>query len=99
MMKSVFFLIGVVVLGLAVSCQSHTSLIQKSDVAIMTKDSTHMWILNKDIGGLIYQQWMEGVFGDRTKVYLIELTEFEGLVKTTKKRSLRQVVTNRHPRI
>jgi len=83
-MKSVLFLIGVVVLGL-VSCQSHTSLIQKSDVAIMTKDSTHMWILNKGVGSIIYEQWMEGSFGNRTKVYLIELTEFEELAKKAKK--------------
>lgn len=85
MMKSILFLIGVVVLGL-VSCQSHTSLIQKSDVTIITSDSAHMWILDKGIGRVIYEQWMEGSFGDKTKVYLIESTEFEGLAKKAKKR-------------
>lgn len=83
-MKKLLFLIGVVALGLA-SCQSHTALVQKSDVTIMTPDSTHMWILNGGIGNVIYEQWTCGTFGDRTKVYLVDATEFSQLSKKAKK--------------
>lgn len=83
-MKKLLFLIGVVALGLA-SCQSHTTLVKKSDVAIMTPDSTHMWILNEGIGNIIYEQWTCGAFGDRTKVYLVDATEFSQLSKKAKK--------------
>jgi len=75
-MKKLFIVMGLAIVG----CQSPQTLIVKSDFTVVNQDSTKMWIKDTDFGRNLYEVWKKGKFGDDTKVYLLDSTEFNNLV-------------------
>ena len=76
----------VIVVGLAiVGCQSPQTLIVKSDITVVNQDSTKLWIKDTDFGRNLYNAWKTGVYGNDTKVYLLDSTRFNNLVGTKSK--------------
>jgi len=75
-MKKLFIVMGLAIVG----CQSPQTLIIKSDFTITNMDSTKLWIKDTDFGKHLYDAWKTGVYGNDTKVYLLDSTEFNNLV-------------------
>lgn len=81
-MKTFLFLI---ILFAIFSCNTTQNYVQRSDVAITDKDTSNLWILNSDVGPEIYKIWSSGIFGDKTKVFLINENEFNSLLVKSKR--------------
>jgi len=77
-MKTAILAIGVIVLS---SCSSSKDLIQRSDVAITTKDEKILYLKDSQMGRQIYDTWMSGVYGTETQVYLVSEPDFEKMSK------------------
>ena len=80
-MKKLFIVMGLAIVG----CQSPQTLIVKSNITVVNQDSTKLWIKDTDFGRTIYNAWKSGVYGDDTKVYLLDSTQFDNLVGTKPK--------------
>jgi|688.fasta_scaffold06268_8 hypothetical protein len=80
-MKKLFIVMGLAIGG----CQSPQTLIMKSDFTAVNQDSTKLWIKDTEFGKHLYNAWKTGVYGDDTKVYLLDSTEFNNLVGTKSK--------------
>ena len=63
-----------------VGCQSPQTLIVKSEFTVVNQDSTKLWIKDTDFGKHLYNAWKTGVYGEDTKVYLVDSAGFENLV-------------------
>lgn len=66
---------------IAFGCQTIKPHIQHSEVSVVSYDTTKMWILNKDHGPIIYKAWEQGSYGNKTKVYLVDSSEFANICK------------------
>ena len=75
-MKKVLIIVGLAIGG----CQSPQTLIMKSDFTAVNQDSTKLWIKDTEFGKFLYKSWKNGVYGNDTKVYLLDSTEFNNLV-------------------
>jgi hypothetical protein len=80
-MKKVLIIVGLAIGG----CQSPQTLIMKSDFTAVNQDSTKLWIKDTEFGKFLYKSWKNGVYGNDTKVYLLDSTEFNNLVGTKSK--------------
>jgi hypothetical protein len=80
-MKNLIIIVGLAIVG----CQSPQTLIVKSDFTVVNQDSTKMWIKDTEFGRYLYKSWKTGVYGDDTKVYLLDSTRFDNLVGTKSK--------------
>lgn len=74
-MKKFIFILSLAL----VSCHSNQVLVQKSDVAIATQDTSRIWFLDKDQGPTVYRMWKRGNYGKTCKVYLVDSISFEKL--------------------
>jgi hypothetical protein len=75
-MKNLIIIVGLAIVG----CQSPQTLIVKSEFTVVNQDSTKLWIKDTDFGKHLYNAWKSGVYGNDTKVYLVDSTGFENLV-------------------
>jgi hypothetical protein len=80
-MKKLVIIVGLAIVG----CQSPQTLIVKSDITVVNQDSTKLWIKDTDFGRNLYNAWKTGVYGNDTKVYLLDSTQFDNLVGTKPK--------------
>ena len=74
-MKKILFVLS---LGLT-GCATNGVLIQKSEIAITTQDTSRVWFLDGGYGPSIYTIWKNGTYGTASKVYLVDSTHFEKL--------------------
>ena len=65
----------------AIGCSLPKSHIKHSEVTIVTPDTSKIWILNQGHGPLIYDAWTKGHFGSKTKIRLVDSSEFARLSK------------------
>lgn len=77
-MKNIFIIVGLAIVG----CQSPQTLIVKSDFTVVNQDSTKLWIKDSEFGRNLYNAWKTGVYGEDTKVYLLDSVRFDNLVGT-----------------
>jgi hypothetical protein len=77
-MKKLLIIVGLAIVG----CQSPQTLIVKSDFTAVNQDSTKLWIKDSEFGRHLYKAWKSGVYGEDTKVYLLDSTRFDNLVST-----------------
>lgn len=77
-MKNIFIIVGLAIVG----CQSPQTLIVKSDFTVVNQDSTKLWIRDTEFGRNLYNTWRTGVYGEDTKVYLLDSVRFDNLVAT-----------------
>ena len=80
-MKNLIIIVGLAIVG----CQSPQTLIVKSDFTVVNQDSTKLWIKNTDFGKNLYNTWKTGIYGDNTKVYLLDSVRFDNLVGNKQK--------------
>lgn len=80
-MKNILIIVGLAIVG----CQSPQTLIVKSEFAVVNQDSTKLWIKDTEFGRNLYNVWKSGVYGDETKVYLMDSVRFDNLVGTKQK--------------
>lgn len=80
-MKNLIIIVGLAIVG----CQSPQTLIVKSDFTVINQDSTKLWIRNTDFGKNLYNTWKTGIYGDNTKVYLLDSVRFDNLVGNKQK--------------
>lgn len=80
-MKNIFIILGLAIVG----CQSPQTLIVKSEFTVVNQDSTKLWIKDTEFGRNLYNVWKSGVYGDETKVYLMDSVRFDNLVGTKQK--------------
>lgn len=66
---------------IAFGCKTVKPYIQHSEVTIVTQDTSKIWILNNDHGPIIYNVWSKGLYGNKTKAYLVDSVEFANLRK------------------
>ncbi len=74
-----YFLILVV--GIMSGCASNQTFIKRSEVAIVSDDNKKLYICDKNQGPMIYRQWLTGVYGDSTKVLLVDTATFNKMCK------------------
>lgn len=77
-MKTLIVAVGVMILS---SCGSSKDLVQRSDVAITTKDEKILYLKDSQTGRQIYDTWMSGIYGTETQVYLVSEPDFEKMSK------------------
>lgn len=77
-MKTLIVAVGVMILS---SCGSSKDLVQRSDVAITTKDEKTLYLKDSQAGRQIYDIWMSGIYGTETQVYLVSEPDFEKMSK------------------
>ena len=77
-MKTLIVAVGVMILS---SCGSSKDLVQRSDVAITTKDEKTLYLKDSQTGRQIYDTWMSGIYGTETQVYLVSEPDFEKMSK------------------
>ena len=65
----------------AIGCSTPKSHIKHSDVTVVTPDTSKIWILNQGHGPVIYNAWIKGAYGNKTKVTLVDSIEFAQLCK------------------
>lgn len=80
-MRKLFIIVGLAIGG----CQSSQTLIVKSEFSVVNQDSTKLWIKDTEFGRNLYNVWKSGVYGDETKVYLMDSVRFDNLVGTKQK--------------
>ena len=80
-MKNLIIIVGLAIVG----CQSPQTLIVKSDFTVVNQDSTKLWIKDTDFGKNLYNTWKTGIYGDNTKVYLLDSVRFDNLVGNKQK--------------
>lgn len=80
-MKNLIIIVGLAIVG----CQSPQTLIMKSDFTVINQDSTKLWIKDTDFGKNLYNTWKTGIYGDNTKVYLLDSVRFDILVGNKQK--------------
>ena len=80
-MKNLIIIVGLTIVG----CQSPQTLIVKSDFTVINQDSTKLWIKDTDFGKNLYNTWKTGIYGDNTKVYLLDSVRFDILVGNKQK--------------
>ena len=80
-MKNLIIIVGLAIVG----CQSPQTLIVKSEFTVVNQDSTKLWIKDTDFGRNLYKSWKSGVYGNDTKVYLLDSVRFENLVGNKQK--------------
>jgi hypothetical protein len=80
-MKNLIIIVGLAIVG----CQSPQTLIVKSDFTVINQDSTKLWIKDTDFGKNLYNTWKTGIYGDNTKVYLLDSVRFDILVGNKQK--------------
>ena len=78
------FLILIAFTFILLSCATQHSYIQRSSIAISDEDTNRVWLLKSDCGCMIYNAWMQGWFGKKTRVFLIDSIEFNNLLKKSK---------------
>ena len=66
---------------IAFGCKTIQPNIQHSDVAVVSHDTTHVWILNQSQGPIIYNVWVQGLYGDKTQPHLVDSNEFANLCR------------------
>ena len=66
---------------IAFGCKTIKPNIQHSPVAVVSYDTTHIWILNESQGPIIYNVWKKGVYGNKTQPHLVDSIEFANLCK------------------
>jgi hypothetical protein len=64
---------------LLTSC-AQERLVQRSDVCVTNAVATKIYFKNNPTGEFIYRTWQSGVYG-QAKVFLVDSTEFAGLLK------------------
>jgi hypothetical protein len=69
----------ILLLGIMSGCKTNQTLVQRSDVAFENIKTNEIYICKCGTGTTIYQTWMTGIYGDTTKVHLIDSVEFEVL--------------------
>ena len=80
-MKNLIIIVGLAIVG----CQSPQTLIVKSEFTVVNQDSTKLWIKDTDFGKNLYNTWKTGIYGDNTKVYLLDSVRFDILVGNKQK--------------
>jgi len=84
MKKFFIFLAAIAIALIMFSCTTQHSYLQRSSVAISDEDTNRVWLLESECGCMIYNAWMKGYFGDKTKVYMVDTAQFHQLLKNSK---------------
>lgn len=72
-------IILILVVGIMSGCKSNQTLVQLSEISIVkihTKKVTELYIKDGDLGSSLYHAWMEGVWGNKIKVHLVDSVKF-----------------------
>lgn len=56
-------------------------LVQKSDMVVVTNNHKHIYVLNNDVGSIIYNVWKNKSYGDTIIPHLKDSISFQKLVK------------------
>jgi hypothetical protein len=75
-MKRIILILSV---GIMSGCSNTRTLVQRSDVAFENIKTNEIYICKCGTGTTIYRTWMTGIYGDTTKVHLMDSVEFEVL--------------------
>jgi hypothetical protein len=83
-MKKFLIFLFLLTITLMYSCKTEHCYVQRSSVAISDMDTNRVWLMESECGCMIYNAWIQGWFGDKTKVYLVDTAQFQQLLKKSK---------------
>jgi hypothetical protein len=74
-----------ILVGIMSGCKSNQTLVQLSEISVakVDKEVTELYISDGGIGPSLYQAWMEGVWGNKIKVHLVDSAKFKIICKKT----------------